>query len=144
MAVALVSRSTDFWAETTYRFPGSEGSCEDEGRIVMAEGGSLDLRWMHQSERARVYPPLIDLDRHHHCDVLRTSHPPFSSLPTIATVQFYGSTGFASTRRIDVRRAKSCSRIWENGTGTMRKQEVCTWEQHLYHGRGRRRRTGGA
>lgn len=33
VAVALVARSTDFWLETTYRLPGSEGGCEDEGGL---------------------------------------------------------------------------------------------------------------
>lgn len=54
MAVALVTRSTDFWPETTYRFPGSEGDCEDEAMIVMAEGGDLDLGRMHKTERGRA------------------------------------------------------------------------------------------
>ncbi|KAK0232401.1 hypothetical protein EDD85DRAFT_108563 [Armillaria nabsnona] len=63
VAVALVARSTDFWLETTYRLPGSKGGCEDEGRIVMAKGGGLDLRRTHKTEPPCPCLPTSDRSR---------------------------------------------------------------------------------
>ncbi len=143
MAVALVEWSTDFWPETMYRFPGSEGSCDDEGRSVIAEGGSLDMRRMHKTERARARLPTSDRSRSQPLEDIAPSIP--LSRPSL----LFNFMEVQVLRRHDVstsgeRRVVGGHRRWEMGTGTAQMSDASTLEQHLRYGRGRRRKIGGA